>query len=775
MSTPNNTDLLLVERGGSQYKLPYSDLNNKLDTDVFLVERGGVQYKVLGEFIGGSGVGVVTAAPVLSDDNDSKAPAVITVTDATVENATLTGTVVLKDGVAIAVATGSSFSATDPGVYTVKQTWTDGLGNIFQVEAQLELLGLAVYVDELFSTTLYKSNASSTGDGTEQVITTGIDHTEGFLTWIKNRDIATDHVLFDSERVGSVYEWIYSNDNHGEQDTADIFKNPTSTGFTVKMDTVGSGVGRTNPAGSQEMCAWTFRKAPGFVDVVTWTGDSGSSRQISHSLGSAPGMIMIKRLNGYTDWAVYHRSIGAGKFLCLNSNVGEEASTDVFGNTEPTSTHFTVGNHGRTNANNDTYIAYIFAHDAQSFGTNSDESIIKCGATSSISNNSTTTVDLGFEPQFILLKSIDVEERWLLLDTMRGLHSNINAQQLRADSGAAETSAFNSAKITSTGFSVENFTGGTTQFLYMAIRRPHKPVTAGTEVFTASYANGGTYPSFNSNNHTIDFGIYRRPNVTEDWYTTSRLTGNKYLHTNEPDTESGSAINYDYQYGFTDSASSDYFAYMFRRAPGFLDVVTYEGTGSARTIPHNLNATPSVVLIKSRDTGFNWYWQHYALGADTTMQLNNGESKGTHGQVFNSTLPTSSVFSVGELGATNNNGDNYIAYLFGDLDGISKAGVYTGTGNEIDVDCGFTTGARFVMIKRVDGTPGTPDQGDWYVWDTTRGINGSSEPFLKLNTDDPQVTTTDYIDPLISGFKVTASGQADTNAAGGEYLFLAIA
>ena len=161
MSTPNNTDLLLVERGGSQYKLPYSDLNNKLDTDVFLVERDGVQYKVLGEFIGGSDVGAVIAAPVLSDDNDSKAPAVITVTDATVENATLTGSVVLKDGVAIAVATGSSFSATDPGVYTVKQTWTDVLGNTFQVEAQLELASPAVYVDDLLSTFLYDGTGVS--------------------------------------------------------------------------------------------------------------------------------------------------------------------------------------------------------------------------------------------------------------------------------------------------------------------------------------------------------------------------------------------------------------------------------------------------------------------------------------------------------------------------------------------------------------------------------------------------------------------------------------
>ena len=68
------------------------------------------------------------------------------------------------------------------------------------------------YVDDVFSTFVYTSNASSNFDGTEQVITTGIDHTEGFLTWIKNRDDnSTDHVLFDSERIGSNYKWLYSN------------------------------------------------------------------------------------------------------------------------------------------------------------------------------------------------------------------------------------------------------------------------------------------------------------------------------------------------------------------------------------------------------------------------------------------------------------------------------------------------------------------------------------------------------------------------------------
>ena len=156
------------------------------------------------------------------------------------------------------------------------------------------------------------------------------------------------------------------------------------------------------------------------------------------------------------------------------------------------------------------------------------------------------------------------------------------------------------------------------------------------------------------------------------------------------------------------------------------------------------------------------------------MQINT-ESQASNGTLFNSTLPTSSVFSVGDLGAINNNNDNYIAYLFGDLAGISKAGTYSGTGNNINVNCGFSAGARFVVIKRVDGNVGQTDQGDWYVWDSVRGIVGGNDPYLLLNKTSAQTTNTDYIDPLNAGFTVTSSAPVDLNAVGGTYLFLAIA
>jgi hypothetical protein len=130
------------------------------------------------------------------------------------------------------------------------------------------------------------------------------------------------------------------------------------------------------------------------------------------------------------------------------------------------------------------------------------------------------------------------------------------------------------------------------------------------------------------------------------------------------------------------------------------------------------------------------------------------------------------VFSVGSLGGVNASSTTYIAYLFGDLPGISKAGTYTGTGNAINVNCGFTNGARFVLIKRTDGSGNV---GDWYVWDTLRGIVSGNDPYLLLNSNATQTTNTDYVDPLSTGFTVTSSAPAALNASGGTYLFLAIA
>jgi hypothetical protein len=208
--------------------------------------------------------------------------------------------------------------------------------------------------------------------------------------------------------------------------------------------------------------------------------------------------------------------------------------------------------------------------------------------------------------------------------------------------------------------------------------------------------------------------------------------------------------------------------YAFRRAPGFFDVVAYTGTGSARTVSHNLSVVPELMIVKSRAVGNNWGVWHSSFSSSEYINLNLNSAKNSAATVWNG-VPSTTTFSLGASTLTNSSGQTYIAYLFASAPGVSKVGSYTGTGTTLDIDCGFTAGARFVLVKRTDST------GDWFVWDTARGIVSGNDPYLLLNSTAAEVTSTDYIDPLSSGFQISSTAPAAINASGGSFIFLAIA
>ena len=260
------------------------------------------------------------------------------------------------------------------------------------------------YVDDVFSTFAYDGTSST------QSINNGIDLSgEGGLVWIKNRDNTSDHALHDTERGAT--KVLNSNTDYAEA-TSSNFSSFNSNGFTI--------TGSSNVANnsSYDYVSWTFRKAPGFFDVVTYTG-TGSAQNISHSLGSVPGMIIIKRTSSSENWATYHRTQGATKTCRLNGDFPFSTSSSTFNNTEPTSTVFTVGTNSEVNSNGDTFVAYLFAHDDQSFGTDSDEAIIKCGTFTTDSSTALFDVNLGFEPQWLLAKRTDGSGDWFIIDQQR--------------------------------------------------------------------------------------------------------------------------------------------------------------------------------------------------------------------------------------------------------------------------------------------------------------------------------------------------------------------
>jgi hypothetical protein len=222
------------------------------------------------------------------------------------------------------------------------------------------------------------------------------------------------------------------------------------------------------------------------------------------------------------------------------------------------------------------------------------------------------------------------------------------------------------------------------------------------------------------------------------------------------------------QDGFkTSGISSSYFLWGFRRAPGFFDVVCYTGTGASATLNHNLGVSPEMVIVKGRTVVSNWETYLSLLGGT----VGNGLAINTNGAKIG-TPPVSSVtattFTLNN-GVSTTNGQTYVAYLFATVPGVSKVGSYTGNGSSQTINCGFTGGSRFVLIKRTDST------GDWYVWDSARGIVSANDPHLSLNTTAAEVTTNDSIDPDNTGFIVNQVAATNINVTSATYIYLAIA
>jgi hypothetical protein len=342
------------------------------------------------------------------------------------------------------------------------------------------------------------------------------------------------------------------------------------------------------------------------------------------------------------------------------------------------------------------------------------------------------------------------------------------------------------ATSTATGFTASNFASGT--YIYIAIRRPMKTPTSGTSVFNLATATEPSSSPLLAPGTPPPDTVWHRPRLTETQTVSfaDRLRGNNLiLGSANTSAEQSSPGNIVPAWNFTSGRSAQlaagayynnsaffYVAYSLVRAPGFFDVVCDTGTASGHTIDHGLKVVPELMIRKKRNSATNsdWVvWHTLFTGTNKYLYLNQTDAETTNAAFWTTTAPTSTVFSVGTGSRVNNSGDTYVTYLFATVAGVSKVGSYTGTGTTLTIDCGFTAGARFVLIKRTSST------GDWYVWDTARGIVSGNDPYLLLNSTAAEVTNTDYIDPVNSGFQISSTAPVQINQSGGTFIFLAIA
>lgn len=604
---------------------------------------------------------------------------------------------------------------------------------------------------------------------------------EGGMFWMKRRDSAEEHTIVNTFRgiSGATAKALQINTN--VESTSNNIVSALPSGAVEFQHSFGAPYNN----GGKYVC-YGFRRAENFFDMVEWTGDGASNRTIPHSLKSKPGIVIMKALSATGDWLVTYPDLGGGYGLKLNSSsdvnslgnwtgAGGDASQGAHTSSAITVAYATANAPFNTAGVN--YIAFLFANDTSADG------LIQCGNFNT-DGSSNASVSLGWEPQFVMIKKKNSTDHWYMIDTARGM-SHKNYRYLAANATAPEGSVTTASGCipNANGFSMnDNLVQASTAYLFMAIRRSNKPPVSGNQVFSVIKRTGtGASATVTGVGFSPDLGLVKSRantsgNVPRPFIWTDRLRGNNFNMNSGPNGTNSEAnwLNYVFeQDGYSTTAtdgeinesSIQYMNYFFKRAAGVFDIVSYLGDGNGQNIKHNLGAVPELMIVKCRGASDSWLVYNAHGGTQKELYLNGTNAYGSSGLYWNSTAPTSSAFSVGF--PLSSAAKNYVAYLFATKAGISKVGSYIGNGTTLNIDCGFLGGARFVKIKRTDAS------GDWFVWDSVRGLIVGNDPYFKINSDSAEDSSNDSLDPFSAGFAVNQLAATNINVSGATYIYLA--
>ena len=271
--------------------------------------------------------------------------------------------------------------------------------------------------EDHFNTIVYSGNSGT------QSITVGF---QPDFTWVKQRSDTTYHMLFDSIR-GATKD-LHSNINNSEGTTTNAITSFDSNGFSISNNSTvnnsgstyaswswkAGGTGVSNTDGSITSTVSANTKA-GF-SIVSYTG-TGSSGTIGHGLNSAPAMVIVKSRSASYDWAVYHKSLGAGKDIVLSS-ARDADPTDNWNSTTPTSSVFSVpSGNTETNYSGVTFIAYCFVE---------KNGYSKFGSYTGNGSSDGAFVYLGFRPAFVIVKKTSATGEWVMFDNKRSGYNKDN-------------------------------------------------------------------------------------------------------------------------------------------------------------------------------------------------------------------------------------------------------------------------------------------------------------------------------------------------------------
>jgi hypothetical protein len=307
------------------------------------------------------------------------------------------------------------------------------------------------------------------------------------FVWIKNRDQADKHHLYDSVR--GIQEALYSSATTAETNEPNGLLDFNANGFTIGSE---AEVNTLN----EDYVSWTWKAGGTAVEntdgsitssvsantesgfsIVSYTGDDAASATVGHGLSQAPEMVIVKnRQEAISNpaWPVYHSSLGATKFLDLQTTAAEGTATSVWNDTAPTSSLVTIGTADSVNSGS-THIMYCF-HSVEGFS--------KFGSYTGNGSTDGPFVYTGFRPAFVMTKRTNSTNNWVVVDTARSpenVNDNILYANLSNAEVANETIDFD---LVSNGFKLRSGTAGNnntsgSSYIYMAFaENPFKYATA---------------------------------------------------------------------------------------------------------------------------------------------------------------------------------------------------------------------------------------------------------------------------------------------------------
>lgn len=319
------------------------------------------------------------------------------------------------------------------------------------------------------------------GDGASPKSRSGLAFSPD-LIWLKGRSVASDHSLIDTVR-GTGARSLSTNQTYADNDFGLTVTSFDSNGFTTSVGSQNHSYAN-NSGGTYVAWAWdagsssvtntdgsitsTVRvnKDAGF-SIVSFTKTLATATQtVGHGLGAVPKMMIVKgrTSNATSNWRTWHSGISISQYYNLESQMAAATSTQMWANTNPTSSVFSIGS-DFNNAADANYIAYLWSE---------IEGYSKFGSYAGNSNNDGPFVHCGFKPKFVLLKS-NLVTYWAIFD---GARNPYNTSNLSLYAGISDGEYANLAilDLLSNGFKVRsgssadniNYSGYTTYFAAFA-------------------------------------------------------------------------------------------------------------------------------------------------------------------------------------------------------------------------------------------------------------------------------------------------------------------